>query len=70
VDKDFNLKNDPGYHFNNLRGRISEGVKQMRDTGDEMKQPSAKTLPMIPVTGSGGKGVPFKHYNNKSDLKI
>jgi hypothetical protein len=71
MEKDFSLKNDPGYQFGNLRSRINGTVKQMRDNVEEMKVPQGKTLPLIPVTGlSSGKGIPFKHYNNKSDLKI
>jgi hypothetical protein len=70
MNKDFELKNGAGYHHGQLRGRINDAVKQLRDTGDELNQPYAKTLPMIPVTGGSGKLNPFKHYNNKSDTKV
>jgi hypothetical protein len=70
MDKDYELKNDPGYHFNQLRGRIDAAIKNQHDEGDELNQRNAKTLPMIPVTGGNGKGNPFKHYNNKSDTKV
>jgi hypothetical protein len=63
VYKDYDLKNDPHYHSGNLRGRIQKAIKQLRDDTEEVKRPSAKKLPIIPVTGSGKA---HKYTENKS----
>ena len=67
MNKDFNLKKDPSYHTGQLRSRINSAIKQLRDEADETKHPEAKTLPVIPVTGSGGA---HKYFNNKTDTKF
>lgn len=64
MNKDFELKNDPQYQMRNLRGRINESIKRLRDEGEEMELPQAKSLPPIPVTGAGGR--PHKYLSNKS----
>jgi hypothetical protein len=63
MNKDFDLKKDPHYNPANLRARIDEGIKAVRDETEELDLPQAKTMPFIPVTGSGKK---HKYFNNKS----
>jgi hypothetical protein len=63
MNKDFDLKKDPHYNPENLRARIDEGIKSIRDETVELRQPQAKVMPVIPVTGSGSK---HKYLDNKS----
>lgn len=63
MNKDFDLKKDPHYNPENLRARIDSGIKAIRDETEELRQPQAKVLPFIPVTGSGDA---HKYFNNKS----
>lgn len=68
MNKDYNMKDNPQDDYGNLRKRINQGIKGVRDDGDESKQSQAKTIPMIPVTGRPGSG--DKHLNNKSIHKF
>lgn len=63
MNKDFNFKKDPRYDSFHLRGRIDRTIKAVRDDTNELDHPQAKTMPMIPVTGSG---LTHKYLNNKS----
>ena len=63
MNKDFDLKKDPQYDSSKLRGRIDQTIKAVRDETSELNQPQAKTIPLIPVTGSGKS---YKYFNNKS----
>lgn len=66
--KDYNHKDNPQNDYGNVRQRIDQAIKGVRDDGDESKQPQSKTLPIIPVTGRSGGG--YKHLNNKSIHKF
>ena len=63
MNKDFELKNDPQYSQSQLRGRISQAIKRLRDDTEELQIPQSKNVPIIPVTGSGK---PHKYLDNKS----
>lgn len=65
--KDFELKNDPHYHCGHLRGKIRKAIKNQRDETVELHLPSAKQLPIIPVTGAGSRD---KYLDNKSRMKL
>ena len=67
MNKDYGLKNEPEYQYRGLRARIAEGIKSLRDEGEETKQLIAKSLPMIPVTGGNSRD---KFNNNKSIKKF
>lgn len=67
MNKDFDLKNDPHYSQPNLRGRIEDGIKRLRDETEELRVPQSKTMPVIPVTGTGK---PHKYLDNKSKDQI
>jgi hypothetical protein len=64
--KDDNNKHVIDFDQSNLRGRINRTIKHLRDEGEEVKHPQAKSLLMIPVTG-GGK---HKYFENKSHDKM
>ena len=62
MNKDFDLKNDPQYTSDHLRAKIGAAIKHLRDDTEEMDEPQAKRMPIIPVTGAGE----HKYFNNKS----
>jgi hypothetical protein len=68
MNKDYEQKNDALFHSAGLRGRIAAALKPGRYEGEEMKQPQAKSLPIIPVTGKGGehKYLSNKHQGNET----
>ncbi len=68
MNKDNELKKDPQYQMSHLRVRIDRAIKDMRDSTEEMDQPQAKIMPVIPVTGSDDSS--FKYTNNKSRTKF
>ncbi len=63
MNKDFDLKNDPEYDSAKLRKRIDQSTKPLHDDAAELDIPQSKTMPVIPVTGTG---VPHKYLLNKS----
>ena len=68
MNKDFDLKNERYYNHSHLRGRIQDAIKGLRDETEEVRAPQSKTMPIIPVTGSGKT---HKYFDNKlkNDLK-
>lgn len=64
MNKDFDLKYDPQYSSNHLRAKIDEAIKRQRDETQEMDEPQAKRMPIIPVTGTDASA--HKYFNNKS----
>ncbi len=66
MNKDYDLKKDPGYGYDSrsLRGRINQAIKQVRDDAEELDVPQGKVMPVIPVTGTGASR--HKYFNNKS----
>ena len=67
MNKDFDLKKDPHYSQSKLRGRISQAIKRLRDDTEELQIPQSKSVPIIPVTGSGKQ---HKYLDNKSHDNI
>lgn len=67
MNKDYSIKEDPQYSCQQLRSRITEAVKRLRDETVEVKHPKAKQHLLIPVTG--GK-VPAKFDQNKTHYKF
>lgn len=63
MNKDFDLKKDQHYDSGNLRSRIQQAIKALRDATEEIYMPQAKVMPVIPVTGSGSQ---HKYLRNKS----
>jgi hypothetical protein len=63
MNKDFDLKKDPRFDSANLRARIDQGIKGVRDETEELNIPQVKVMPFIPVTGSEKT---HKYFNNKS----
>lgn len=63
MNKDFEQKKDLGYDSTHLRGRINQAIKGLRDAAEELDIPQSKTMPVIPVTGSGKT---HKYLHNKS----
>jgi len=61
MNKDYKQQNDPIFHSARLRRRISAAIKSERYAGEELKQPQAKSLRIIPVTGAGE----HKYLRNK-----
>lgn len=67
MEKDFELKADPQYDSQQLRGRINRKIKALRDEAHEVKHPQVKRLLIIPVTGGDRTS---KYINNKTRLKM
>ncbi len=68
MNKDFDLKKDPSYGYSSLRSRIDATIKRMRDNAEELEVPQTKSMPIIPVTGTGSQEDKYSH--NKSSDKF
>jgi hypothetical protein len=69
VNKDFSRKNGAIDFFSGLRKRVEQFSPESHFYWDLLKQPQAKTLAVIPVTGGlQSRGI-LKHYQNKSYWK-
>lgn len=61
MNKSHELKKEQHYQSNRLRGKITESIKQIRDSFDG-KFPQSSDIPIIPVTGKKAQ----KYLHNKS----